>query len=86
MSIFSVKSVPSYKPTKIVQIIKSLTAREIFYRVLTVKKGGRSIVVQRLLHPYGRPSRNSSPSATRGKQGSEQAYTQLHRQDVQFSV
>jgi len=30
--------VPSYSPTKIVQIIKSLTAREIFHRVPPVKK------------------------------------------------
>src|SRR4030095_10411025 len=30
---FLVQSVPSYSPTKIVQIIKSLTAREIFHRV-----------------------------------------------------
>ena len=55
---FLVQSVPSYSPTKIVQIIKSLTAREIFHRVPTVKKAfvGASCG-QRLLHPYGRPSR-----------------------------
>ena len=35
---FLVQSVPSYSPTKIVKIIKSLTAREIFHRVPTVKK------------------------------------------------
>lgn len=35
---FLVQSVPSYSPTKIVQIIKSLTAREIFRRVPTVKQ------------------------------------------------
>jgi REP element-mobilizing transposase RayT len=35
---FLVQSVPNYSPTKIVQIIKSLTAREIFHRVPTVKK------------------------------------------------
>jgi putative transposase len=35
---FLVPSVPSYSPTKIVQIIKSFTAREIFHRVPTVKK------------------------------------------------
>jgi putative transposase len=41
---FLVQSVPSYRPTKIVQIIKSLTAREILHRVPTVKKrlGGAS--------------------------------------------
>lgn len=35
---FLVQSVPSYSPTKIVKMIKSLTAREIFHRVPTVKK------------------------------------------------
>src|SRR5438093_3302277 len=34
---FLVPSVPSYSPPKIVQIIKSLTARESFHRVPTVK-------------------------------------------------
>src|SRR5258708_12218076 len=35
---FLVQSAPSYSPTKIVQIIKSLTAREIFARVPAGKK------------------------------------------------
>ena len=35
---FLVQSVPSYSPTKIVKMIKSLTAREIFHRVSAVKK------------------------------------------------
>ena len=35
---FLVQSVPSYSPTKIVRIVKSLTAREIFARVPSVKK------------------------------------------------
>lgn len=35
---FLVQSVPSYSPTKIVRLIKSLTAREIFARVPSVKK------------------------------------------------
>src|SRR5713226_2130684 len=35
---FLIQSVPSYSPTKIVRIIKSLTAREIFARVPNVKK------------------------------------------------
>lgn len=35
---FLVQSVPTYSPKKIVQIIKSITAREIFKRVPSVKK------------------------------------------------
>ena len=35
---FLVQSVPTYSPTKIVRTIKSITAREIFRRVPSVKK------------------------------------------------
>ncbi len=35
---FLVQSVPMYSPKKIVQILKSLTAREVLKRVLSVKK------------------------------------------------
>jgi REP element-mobilizing transposase RayT len=35
---FLIQSVPMYSPTKIVQTIKSITAREIFKQVPTVKK------------------------------------------------
>ena len=35
---FLIQSVPTYSPTKIVKIVKSITAREIFHRVPAVKK------------------------------------------------
>lgn len=35
---FLVQSVPTYNPTKIIMMIKSLTAREIFMRVSAVKE------------------------------------------------
>ena len=35
---FLVQSVPMYSPTKIARVIKSLTAREVFQRVPTIKK------------------------------------------------
>jgi len=35
---FLVQSVPSYRPTKIITMIKTLTAREVFARVPSVKK------------------------------------------------
>ena len=35
---FLVQSVPTYSPKKIIQVIKSLTAREIFSRIPEVKK------------------------------------------------
>jgi REP element-mobilizing transposase RayT len=61
---FLVQSVPTYSPTQIVHIIKSLTASEIVTRVPAVKKppwGG--ILVPRLLHPSWRSTRERrSPS------------------------
>ena len=43
MYIFWIQAVPSYSPTQIVKIVKSITAKEIFARCLEVKKnyGGR---------------------------------------------
>ncbi len=35
---FLVQSVPTYSPKKLVQVIKSITAREIFRRMPSVKK------------------------------------------------
>ena len=35
---FLIQSIPTYSPTKIIQTVKSLTAREIFSRVPEVKK------------------------------------------------
>ena len=35
---FLIQSVPMYSPTRIVKLVKSMTAREIFHRVPTVKK------------------------------------------------
>jgi putative transposase len=55
---FLVQSVPTYSPKKIVQTIKSITAREVFGRVPSVKRelwGGafwsrRCVLVEWLLH------------------------------------
>jgi putative transposase len=53
---FLVQSVPTYSPKKIIQTIKSITAREIFRRCPEVKKTalGRRILVRWLLCKYGR--------------------------------
>ncbi len=49
---FLIQSVPSYSPTKIVKMVKSITAKEIFKRAPEVKKllWGRSILVKRLFY------------------------------------
>ena len=86
---FLVQSVPSYSPTKIVQIIKSLTAREIFHRVPTVKKrlwGGEFWSKGYFISTVGRHGNEEVMRAYVRQQGSEKAYTQLHRQDVQLGL
>ena len=54
---FLVQSVPSYNPTKIVQTVKSLTARELFVRAPEVKKKWFS-------EPFYGDLRNRSPYST----------------------
>ena|SRR5271154_2832977 len=52
---FLVQSVPMYSPKKIVQTIKSITAREIFRRVPSVKKQlwGRRIMDRWIFRKHG---------------------------------
>jgi len=61
---FLVQSVPTYSPTKIVQTIKSITAREVFKRVPSVKEhlwGGAfwssGFYIAPIKPQHGRPSR-----------------------------
>jgi len=84
-----VQSVPSYSPTKIVQIIKSLTAREIFHRVPTGKKrlwGGEFWSKGYFISTVGRHGHEEVMRAYVRQQGSEKASTQLYRQDVQLGL
>jgi len=86
---FLVQSVPSYSPTKIVKMIKSLTAREIFHRVPTVKKrlwGGEFWSKGYFISTVGRHGNEEAIRQYVRQQGSEKAYTQLHRQDVQLGL
>lgn len=56
---FLVQSVPTYNPTKIIMMIKSLTAREIFMRVSAVKRQlGQRILDRWLLCWNGRAKCN----------------------------
>ena len=86
---FLVQSVPSSSPTKIVRMIKSLTAREIFKRVPTVKKqlwGGEFWSKGSFISTVGRHGNEEAIRQYVRQQGSEKAYTQLHRQDVQLGL
>ena len=85
-----IQAVPTYSPTKIVQTVKSLTARHVFAQAPEVKKqlwgrtsfGGKDISWRR-----------GANTATSGviamyirKQGQERDYKQLHKQPLQLEL
>jgi REP-associated tyrosine transposase len=86
---FPIQSVPTYSPIKIVKLVKSITAREIFHRVPTVKKqlwGGELWSKGYFISTVGRHSNEEVIRQYVKKQGQEQTYKQLHRQDVQLAL
>ena len=84
---FLVESVPSYSPTRIVQIIKSLTAREIFARVPVVKKqlwGGEFWSDGYYVGTVGQHGTETTIRNYVKNQGREHEYTQLHSQQLRL--
>ena len=80
---FLVQSVPTYSPTKIVRIIKSLTAREIFARVPTVKKqlwGGEFWSDGYSVSTVGQHGTEDTVRRYVKQQGRDKEYSQLHTQ------
>jgi len=79
---FLVQSVPTHSPKKIVQIIKSVTAREIFGRQPSVKKelwGGQLWTGGYFVSTVGRHGDEEVIVAYVKKQGQDGAYVRLHR-------
>ena len=86
---FLVPSVPSYSPTKIVKMIKSLTAREVFKRAPAVKKqlwGGEFWSKGYFISTVGRHGNEEVIRQQVKKQGDEKTYKQVHRQDLQLEL
>ena len=86
---FLVQSVPSYSPTQIVKIVKSLTARELFQRVPSVKKhlwGGEFWSKGYVLSTVGRHGSEEVIRRYVKNQGTEKDYKQLHSQAVQMEL
>jgi len=78
---FLVQSVPSYSPTKIVQIIKSLTAREVFARVPEVKKklwGGEFWSDGYYISTVGQHGTETTITNYVKNQGRDNEYARLH--------
>lgn len=80
---FLVQSVPIYSPKKIVQTIKSITAREIFRRVPSVKKqlwGGEFWTGGYYVSTVGKHGDEDMISHYVKGQGKGEEYKKLHKQ------
>ena len=84
---FLVQSVPSYSPTKMITMIKSLTAREVFARVPSVKKrlwGGEFWTDGYYVGTVGQHATEEVIKQYVKKQGQEEQYVQLHMEQLKL--
>ena len=84
---FLVQSIPTYSPTKIITIIKSLTAREVFARVPAVKKqlwGGEFWTDGYYVGTVGQHATEDVIRQYVKNQGQEKGYKQLHVQQLKL--
>lgn len=84
---FLVQSVPTYSPTKIVRIIKSITARELFARVPQIKKqlwGGEFWSDGYFIASVGQHTSEGVIREYVKKQGQDAHYQQLHAQQLRL--
>ena len=86
---FLIQSAPTYRPTKIVQTVKSLTARQVFARAPEVKKqlwGGEFWGKGYFLTTGGQRGNEQVIATYIRKQGQGEAYKQLHKQPLQLEL
>ena len=84
---FLVQSVPTYSPTKIITMIKSLTAREVFSRLPSVKKqlwGGEFWTDGYYVGTVGQHVTEEVIRQFVKSQGQEEHYEQLHVQQLKL--
>lgn len=84
---FLVQSVPSYSPTKIITMIKSFTAKEVFARVPSVKKqlwGGEFWTDGYYVGTVGQHATEEVIKQYVKNQGQEKEYKQLHVQQLKL--
>ncbi len=84
---FLVQSVPTYSPKKIVQTIKSLTAREMFRRLPSVKAqlwGGAFWSSGYYIDTVGRHGSEEVIRRYVTHQGTEHEYRKLHEQQLEM--
>ena len=86
---FLVQSVPTYSPRKIVQIVKSITAREVFKNLPSVKKelwGGEFWTDGYFISSVGQHGTEAIIKEYIREQGSETDYQRLHHQPLQLDL
>ncbi len=84
---FLVQSVPSYSPTRIVTTIKSITAREVFRRVPSVKTqlwGGAFWSSGYYVNTVGRHGSEETIRQYVSGQGRQSEYRQWHSQQLEL--
>ena len=84
---FLIQSVPTYSASKIVQVVKSLTAREVFARVPSVKKqlwGGEFWTDGYYVSTVGQHGTEATVSHYVRQQGREKEYQQLHIEQLRM--
>ena len=82
---FLVQSVPTYSPTKIVRVIKSITAREMFRQVPKVKEqlwGGEFWSDGYFISTVGQHASEDQIRRYVQKQGQEENYEKIHGQQL----
>ena len=84
---FLIQSVPTYSPKKIIQMVKSLTAREIFKQAPEVKRklwGGEFWSDGYYVSTVGRKGSEETIRKHVKEQGKEEEYDQLHEQQLKL--
>ena len=84
---FMIQSVPMYSPTKIVTVVKSITAREIFKRCPHVKKqlwGGKFWLAGNFMNTVGRHGCEDAIKNYIKNQGREKEDVELHKQQLKL--
>jgi len=84
---FLVQSIPTYSPTKFITMIRSLTAREVFARLPTVKKqlcGGELWTDGFYAGTVGQHVTEDVIKQYVKVQGQEEQYVQLHAQQLKL--
>ena len=84
---FLVQSVPMYSPTKIVRIIKSLTAREIFRRIPSLKEalwGEEFWTDGYYISTVGKTGDENAIQKYVQKQGQQQSYKKIYHDQLKL--